>query len=45
MRRMRYLAVALAVALLIASCGKKPTFVDAPEGTDPDEFPRTYPSS
>ena len=45
MRRMRTLALVFCVTLLMAACGKKPEFVDPPEGTDPDEFPRTYPSS
>jgi hypothetical protein len=35
--------LALSTALL-AGCGKKPSFVDAPAGVKPDPFPRTYPN-
>ena len=31
-------------ALMLAGCGKKPGFVDAPPGVDPDPFPRMYPN-
>ncbi len=37
--------LALAGALALAGCGKKPSFVDSPrpEG-QPDPFPRSYPN-
>lgn len=39
------LAVAtLAAALAVAGCGKKPKFVDPPQGKENDLFPRTYPA-
>lgn len=36
------LLLALA-ALMLAGCGRKPGFVDAPPGSDPAAYPRTYP--
>lgn len=38
-----YLALGL-LALGLASCGVKPSSVDAPQGKDKDSFPHTYPS-
>ncbi len=42
----RLILVALALALLspLAACGKKPGSPAAPEGSDPQAFPRRYPS-
>lgn len=37
-------AVALATALGLSACGRKPEFVDPPQGEELDRFPRTYPS-
>ena len=42
-RALPVVVVALAAALL-AGCGKKPSFVDAPSGVKPDPFPRMYPN-
>lgn len=36
--------VALAAALALAGCGKKPKFVDPPQGRAADTFPQTYPN-
>ena len=33
-----------AVALTLAGCGKKPSFVDPPQGKAADKFPGTYPN-
>ena len=39
-------AISAAVALaLVAGCGKKPGFVDPPQGRENDRFPRTYPNT
>ncbi|MGP1397780.1 MAG: hypothetical protein ACTS3R_19935 [Inquilinaceae bacterium] len=38
------LAAALAAALGLGACGRKPEFVDPPQGEELDRFPRTYPS-
>ena len=35
----------LALALPSAGCGRKPENVSPPEGSDGENFPRTYPSS
>ncbi len=36
--------VVLATSLaLLSACGKKPAEIDAPAGSDPRLFPRTYP--
>ena len=34
----------LALLLGLAGCGKKPNFVDAPQGRDHDTFPHKYPN-
>jgi hypothetical protein len=40
-----YLTVAaLACALAVAGCGKKPKGLDLPEGVKDSAFPRTYPA-
>lgn len=39
--RRRLLAVLAGTAL--AACGRKPGFVDPPEGVEVDTFPRSYP--
>jgi hypothetical protein len=31
------------IMLCLSACGKKPNFVDAPESTQTDQYPRTYP--
>ncbi|WP_035690723.1 hypothetical protein [Azospirillum halopraeferens] len=33
----------VALALSLGACGKKPDFVDPPQGRDADRFPGTYP--
>lgn len=38
------LALALAAALSLGGCGKKPKFVDPPQGKGDDHFPRSYPN-
>ena len=35
---------ALAVALALAGCGKKPKTLDAPQGKEADRFPQVYPN-
>ncbi|MBK3799715.1 hypothetical protein GAY33_10805 [Azospirillum brasilense] len=35
---------AVALALALAGCGKKPSFVDPPQGREADKFPGTYPN-
>lgn len=35
----------MAAALALGGCGKKPNFVDPPQGEENDTFPRTYPTS
>lgn len=42
--RLVALAAAGVLALSIAGCGKKPAFVDAPEGTTNDTYQKTYPA-
>lgn len=42
-RRLLLILLALAVALPLADCGKKPSFVDPPQGRANDRFPRVYP--
>ena len=43
MAGMKYkLFLALTLILAVSACGKKPGFVDAPEGQE-GPFPRTYP--
>ena len=32
------------LSLPMAACGVKPKSVDAPQGNDKDQFPRTYPA-
>jgi hypothetical protein len=39
----KYLFLALCALLLCTACGKRPDTVDAPDGTDPRAYPRTYP--
>jgi hypothetical protein len=44
---MRFLTILMMTILATASlgaCGIKPDFVDPPQTTAPDNFPRTYPS-
>ncbi|MGQ9368864.1 hypothetical protein [Azospirillum sp. A39] len=36
--------LALAAALALGACGKKPDFVDPPQGRGNDQFPRPYPN-
>lgn len=36
--------LAVALALSLGACGKKPDFVDPPQGRDADRFPQTYPN-
>lgn len=35
----------LALALAVGSCGRKPSNLLPPEGSDGENYPRTYPSS
>lgn len=44
MRRATLVALAAALLLAVAGCGKKPAFVSPPQGEEQDRFPRTYPS-
>ncbi len=44
MRRLSLLLAAAAVAAALGGCGKKPDFVDPPQGRDADRFPRPYPN-
>jgi hypothetical protein len=37
-------ALALVLALSLGGCGKKPEFVDAPQGKEADRFPQPYPN-
>ncbi|WP_180280727.1 hypothetical protein [Azospirillum oleiclasticum] len=37
-------AVLLFAALALTACGKKPQFVDPPQGKAADTFPQTYPN-
>lgn len=39
----RTLVVLAAALALLSACGKKPAEIDAPTGSDPRLFPRTYP--
>lgn len=41
---MSRILVALTALALLSACGKKPAQIDAPAGSDPTLFPRTYPS-
>ncbi len=34
----------LSLLLLLCGCGRKPDFVDFPQGTQNKSFPRTYPA-
>lgn len=43
LRNKLFLFATLACLLLTAACGIKPAHVDAPPGSDPKVFPRTYP--
>ncbi|HYD69396.1 hypothetical protein [Azospirillum sp.] len=36
--------LAVALALSLGGCGKKPEFVDAPQGKEADRFPQAYPN-
>jgi hypothetical protein len=36
-------ALLLATVLLVSACGIKPKDLSAPEGSDPNDFPRHYP--
>ena len=38
------LAVWLLLAVSLSACGKKPSFVDSPEGVAKKDYPRTYPN-
>lgn len=40
----RGVAVLLFTALALTACGKKPQFVDPPQGKAADTFPQTYPN-
>lgn len=41
---MRLTAVSCLLALfLLTGCGVKPSAVDAPQGAEKDQFPKTYP--
>lgn len=42
--RLLPVAAALAAALMLTGCGKKPKLVDPPQGKENDHFPRTYPA-
>ena len=45
MSRPAYLTIAaLACALAVAGCGKKPKHLDLPEGVKDSAYPRTYPA-
>ncbi len=44
MRRALLVIATAAVALTLAGCGKKPGFVDAPQGRENDRFPQGYPN-
>lgn len=44
MTRPILLALAAVLALSVAGCGKKPQFVDPPQGHDADKFPHPYPN-
>lgn len=43
MRSQAPILLMLCALLLCAACGKRPDVVDAPEGSDPNAFPRKYP--
>ncbi|WP_448206372.1 hypothetical protein [Azospirillum sp. sgz302134] len=45
MSRLVLLAAVAATALTLAGCGKKPGYVDPPQGVENDKFPRPYPNS
>lgn len=36
--------LALAVCLSLSACGRRPSNVSAPDGADPNAFPRAYPN-
>ena len=42
-RRSMALLVLAVAAITLAGCGKKPGFVDPPQGREADSFPQTYP--
>lgn len=44
MSRALLTAAALAAALAVSGCGKKPKMVDPPQGKENDHFPRAYPA-
>jgi len=41
--RLTFTIITLAAMLVMAGCGVRPGRVSAPEGADPDAYPRTYP--
>jgi len=43
-RRPLLILATAAVALTLAGCGKKPSFVDPPQGKAADKFPGVYPN-
>jgi hypothetical protein len=45
MRRLVLVLALLALVPALASCGKKPSVLHAPQGDENDTFPRTYPST
>lgn len=38
------LILAVAAVLALPACGKKPSFVDPPQGRENDTFPQPYPN-
>lgn len=45
MRNMSLFILMLCALLLCSACGKRPDVVDAPDGTNPNAYPRTYPDT
>lgn len=43
MLRKHFILITVLLCFLTSSCGIKPSGVDAPSGSDPKLFPRTYP--
>jgi predicted small lipoprotein YifL len=44
MPRLLLAVLALPLLLGLAGCGKKPNFVDPPQGRENDRFPQRYPN-
>ena len=42
-RRFIPVLVLSVAAIAVTGCGKKPSFVDPPQGREADRFPHTYP--